>query len=595
MSLSFAQNVNIGVLAYNGKAHAIARWQPTADYLSGKIAGSQFKILPLTHEEFEHSINKKNIDFILTNPGHYVLLEVEKGITSIATFVSRYEEQKLNQFSAVLVARNDGSVNTLTDLKSKTLAAVNEEAFGGFQLAQYEFLKAGIDVKNDMQVLWLGFPHVDLVMAVLEGKADVATVRSGVLERMVLQGKIDLKAVKILAIKDDKKFPFYRSFDMYPEWPFAKFPHTDLDLAKKVVKALLNMPSDDAAAYSANGAGWTIPFNYESVHKVLKRLKVAPYLPRAFSIADLWLVYQQWILALMALFLLSLILLLRFYKANQQLKVVQLDLQKSQNYLEQAVIDRTNELNVINLNLKSEIEKHIATETELNKGCDALQNIYLIFVREDLSRAQRLNSVVEALRFYLDFELVMLSSVTNEVFQLCCVRPNSTNESSPLSINLAQQVIRQKQPFYSDHDVHWQEYLSCPIFLNGQLSYILELASSHRFKKQEQPQEASKLSHNILYLIAHWIGYEALSVSIEKKQKNKNENLQQRFEFITSREKEVVQLLMRGESNKSMARLLNLSVKTIEMHRANALRKTHSKSSAEIVQMATLSGLFEKT
>lgn len=594
VSLLYAQTVNIGVLAYNGKAQSIARWQPTADYLSNQIKGTNFKIVPLTHEGFDYSSNKKSIDFILTNPGHFVQLQVDNGIISIATFISHYEGQKLNQFSAVLVARNDGAVNELIDLKGKTLAAVNEDAFGGFQLAQNEFLDAGIDVKKDLDILWLGFPHVDLVTAVLDGKADVATVRSGVLEKMALRGDIDLNDIKILALKENKNFPFYRSFGMFPEWPFAKFPHTDLVLSKKVVKALLNMHSEDKAAIAANGAGWTIPFNYSSVHQILKRIQVSPYLPKEFSISDLWKVYQQWIITIILLFLLCVILLLRFYKANQQLKVVQQDLQKSRNYLEQAVIDRTNELNSINLNLKSEIEKHIATEVELNKGCDALQNIYLIFVREDLSRSQRLNSVVEALRFYLDFELIMLSSVHENGFKLCCVRPSSNNEKSPLSPDLAQQVIKQKNSFYSSVDTHWQEYLSCPIFLNGELSYLLELASSHSFEKVDLNQNTSKLSHNILYLIAHWIGYEALSVAVENEECQKHVEIKQRFETITNREKEVVRLLMQGESNKSMARLLNISVKTVEMHRANALRKTNAKSSTDIVQMAVLSGMFNE-
>ncbi len=589
-SLAVSQVVNIGVLAYNGKLQAVQRWQPTADYLSQHIVGSDFKIIPLTHEEFDHSMNKKSIDFILTNPGHFVLLEVERDVISIATLVSRYGQQSLHQFSAVLFARSNSGIKSMADLKGKTLAAVNEEAFGGFQLAQNELLNYGLDAKKDLKVLWLGFPHNDLVMAVLEGRADVATVRSGVLEKMAAQGKLDLNDIKILSLKENKDFPFYRSFAMFPEWPLAKLPHTDLEVSKKVVKALLNMPSDHAAALSANGAGWTIPFNYSSVHTVLKRLQVAPYLPRPFSMNDLWHVYKQWIIAVIALFFISALLLLRFYKSNKQLKDVQQDLQHSRTYLEQAVVERTDELNRLNQSLKTEIERHIDTATELNKGCDALQNIYLIFVRDDLTRTQRLNSVVEALRFYLDFEFVMLSQVNDEQFVLCCARPNV--DKSPLSTELAVQVIKQKKPFYSNKNNQWNEYLSCPIFLNGKLNYLLELASSKSYNKSKN-NNASKLSHNILYLIAHWVGYEALSVSLEQDDKNKHSELQERFNSVTSREKEVIQLLMQGESNKSMARLLNLSVKTIEMHRANALRKTEAKSSTEIVQMAVLSGMFD--
>lgn len=66
---NFDAGVSIGVLAYNGKQQALARWQPTADYLSQKIDSRDFEIVPLTHEEFEHAINKGQLDFILTNPG----------------------------------------------------------------------------------------------------------------------------------------------------------------------------------------------------------------------------------------------------------------------------------------------------------------------------------------------------------------------------------------------------------------------------------------------------------------------------------------------------------------------------------------------
>lgn len=103
-------------------------------------------------------------------------------MTKAITFISRNENQELNKFSAVLFTKANNSIHSISDLTGKTLVAVNEEAFGGFQLAQFELLKHGINVNTDMDVLWLGFPHVDLVKAVLDGQADVAIARSGVLE-----------------------------------------------------------------------------------------------------------------------------------------------------------------------------------------------------------------------------------------------------------------------------------------------------------------------------------------------------------------------------------------------------------------------------
>ncbi len=59
-----------------------------------------------------------------------------------------------------------------------------------------------------------------------------------------------------------------------------------------------------------------------------------------------------------------------------------------------------------------------------------------------------------------------------------------------------------------------------------------------------------------------------------------------RFELLSPRETEVVNVLMQGISNKAAAHVLSLSVRTIEMHRANALTKLEVKSIAEVVRLA---------
>jgi DNA-binding NarL/FixJ family response regulator len=55
---------------------------------------------------------------------------------------------------------------------------------------------------------------------------------------------------------------------------------------------------------------------------------------------------------------------------------------------------------------------------------------------------------------------------------------------------------------------------------------------------------------------------------------------------LTSREREVVQLLAEGNSNKEIARLLDLSVKTVETHRAAAMRKLELNSLPDLVRYA---------
>ena len=60
-----------------------------------------------------------------------------------------------------------------------------------------------------------------------------------------------------------------------------------------------------------------------------------------------------------------------------------------------------------------------------------------------------------------------------------------------------------------------------------------------------------------------------------------------------SREREVVQLLAEGKSNKQVATVLDLSVKTVQTHRTSAMRKLGLKSLPDLVQFAIRNHIVE--
>jgi len=62
---------------------------------------------------------------------------------------------------------------------------------------------------------------------------------------------------------------------------------------------------------------------------------------------------------------------------------------------------------------------------------------------------------------------------------------------------------------------------------------------------------------------------------------------------LTPRERLVVQLISEGHSNKQIGTILNLSVKTIESHRATAMRKLNVTSTAAIVRYAIRNKIVE--
>ena len=61
-----------------------------------------------------------------------------------------------------------------------------------------------------------------------------------------------------------------------------------------------------------------------------------------------------------------------------------------------------------------------------------------------------------------------------------------------------------------------------------------------------------------------------------------------RLEKLSSREVQVLDCIVSGSSNKTMARELDISVKTIETHRANLMSKMQSGSVSELVRIALL-------
>jgi DNA-binding NarL/FixJ family response regulator len=65
------------------------------------------------------------------------------------------------------------------------------------------------------------------------------------------------------------------------------------------------------------------------------------------------------------------------------------------------------------------------------------------------------------------------------------------------------------------------------------------------------------------------------------------------FQVLSAREREIVQLLAEGASNKEVARALGISVKTAETHRSNIMRKMQFESLSELVRYAVRNKIID--
>lgn len=71
--------VKIGVLAKNGPAKALKKWQSTSQYLTAKIEGKSFEIVPLGFDKVFPAIKDGKVDFFLINSSMFVTAKVKYG------------------------------------------------------------------------------------------------------------------------------------------------------------------------------------------------------------------------------------------------------------------------------------------------------------------------------------------------------------------------------------------------------------------------------------------------------------------------------------------------------------------------------------
>jgi len=69
--------------------------------------------------------------------------------------------------------------------------------------------------------------------------------------------------------------------------------------------------------------------------------------------------------------------------------------------------------------------------------------------------------------------------------------------------------------------------------------------------------------------------------------------LETRTERLTAREREIVQLVAEGKSNKEIAAALNISIKTVEAHRSHVMHKLGVSSVSELVRYAIRNNIVE--
>ena len=81
--------------------------------------------------------------------------------------------------------------------------------------------------------------------------------------------------------------------------------------------------------------------------------------------------------------------------------------------------------------------------------------------------------------------------------------------------------------------------------------------------------------------------------AVRRRARARRRIIQRRFETLTPREQEVLKQVAEGLSNRQIADSLNLSRKTVEVHRAKVMQKMEAETLSQLIRMAMLMGVLK--
>ncbi|MHB8802107.1 MAG: sensor histidine kinase [Rhodocyclaceae bacterium] len=295
---AFGRDVTIGVFVYQGERAATEDWSPVLDYLQRALPEHRFRLEQYDVDGLRAAIAAEQVDLVITNPGYYVVMENELGISRIATLVSPMALSTRQAIGSVVIARADRQdLRALADLAGQRIAAVAPAAFGGYLVAAREMLRRGIDPETDLkEIRFVGLPMSNVIEAVLTGRADAGIIRACYAEQLARQGLLRIADLRFLSTQPVDGLSCAVSTPLYPDWPIAVTRQMDPELAKAVAQALLSMPT------VKGGLSWSVPADYQPVHDLYRELRIGPYAYlRDITPEGLLRRYWPWLLAALAL------------------------------------------------------------------------------------------------------------------------------------------------------------------------------------------------------------------------------------------------------------------------------------------------------
>ncbi|MDX1810746.1 MAG: PhnD/SsuA/transferrin family substrate-binding protein [Gammaproteobacteria bacterium] len=271
VSSAVLADISLGVIAPRGKDKAQQRWAEYGTYLSKEV-GEKVSIVPLLPSEVLKQ--SKEMDFMLVNPTQTVILMTVDKAKQLATL----NKKSGSQFGGVIVAKKGSGIRHAADLKGKKVMGLKfRAAAGAYMFQTYHLILKGINPHTDFASFTEGKKQDDLVMKVKNGVIDAAFIRTGILESMAREKKINLDDFVIVDQKSAGSFKQMLTTVLYPEWSLMAMPKADHVVAEKIKNSSIAMNADSTMAKAAKIVGFVKTVDITPMKDVMEELGVYPF------------------------------------------------------------------------------------------------------------------------------------------------------------------------------------------------------------------------------------------------------------------------------------------------------------------------------
>ncbi|NNJ92636.1 MAG: PhnD/SsuA/transferrin family substrate-binding protein [Gammaproteobacteria bacterium] len=252
------QEILMGIFPRRNTKVTYRMFSTLASHLSA-ISGTRVKLESAKNfKQFWENVKQQKYDLVHFNQYHYVVAHANHGYQAIAM----NEENGSNTLSGSIITRKDSGIETLADLKDKTIV------FGGGPRAMQSFIiptwlleKQGIS-KDQYKTEFARTPP-NAIFSVYHKQADAAGAGDAALKMKQVQKAIHVSNLKYLALSDPQ-----------PHLPWATSTNMPEEQAKQLQSALLSMNNDAFGKIILKKAGLTaihpaVDSDYDGARKVI--------------------------------------------------------------------------------------------------------------------------------------------------------------------------------------------------------------------------------------------------------------------------------------------------------------------------------------